>query len=45
MLLESWLQEHNDERLHSSLYYPAPVEFKELWHKEHQQRLLVALDR
>jgi putative transposase len=44
VLLEGWRREYNRERLHSSLCYLTPVEFKELWQKQHQQRLLVALD-
>ncbi len=44
VLIEGWRQEYNHERLHSSLCYLTPVEFKELWHKQHQQRLLVTLD-
>jgi putative transposase len=44
VLLEDWRHEYNHERLHSSLCYLTPVEFKELWQEQHQQRLLVALD-
>jgi transposase InsO family protein len=45
--LEDWRQEYNHERLHSSLCYLTPVEFKELWNKQHQQRLSleVGVDR
>jgi putative transposase len=31
VLLEDWRHEYNHERLHSSLCYMTPVEFKELW--------------
>ena len=44
VLLEDWRHEYNHERLHSSLCYLTPVEFKELWMQQNQQRLSVALD-
>ena len=44
VLIEGWRREYNDERLHSSLCYLTPVEFKALWEKQYQQRLLVAMD-
>ena len=44
VLLEDWRHEYNHERLHSSLCYLNPVEFKELWMQQNQQRLSVALD-
>ena len=44
MLLEDWRQQYNHERLHSSLCYLTPVEFKELWEQQYQQRLSLALD-
>lgn len=43
VLLEDWRREYNYERLHSSLCYLTPVEFKELWEQQHQQRLSLAL--
>jgi len=44
VLLEDWRHEYNHERLHSSLCYLTPVEFKELWMQQNRQRLSVALD-
>ena len=44
VLLEDWRHEYNHERLHSSLCYLTPVEFKELWMQQNQQRLSLALD-
>ena len=44
VLLEDWRQQYNHERLHSSLCYLTPVEFKELWEQQYQQRLSLALD-
>ena len=44
VILEDWRHEYNHERLHSSLCYLTPVEFKELWMQQNQQRLSVALD-
>jgi transposase InsO family protein len=44
VLLEDWRQQYNHERLHSSLCYLTPVEFKELWMQQNQQRLSMALD-
>jgi putative transposase len=44
VLLEDWRHEYNHERLHSSLCYLTPVEFKELWTQQHQERLSMALD-
>ena len=44
VLLEDWRREYSHERLHSSLCYLTPVEFKELWMQQNQQRLSVALD-
>jgi putative transposase len=44
VLLEDWRHEYNHERLHSSLCYLTPVEFKELWMQQNQQRLPLALD-
>jgi putative transposase len=43
VLLEDWRREYNHERLHSSLCYLTPVEFKELWEQQHQQRLSMAM--
>jgi putative transposase len=43
VFIEGWRREYNQERLNSSLWYLTPVEFKELWQKQHQQRLLVAI--
>jgi len=43
VLLEDWRHEYNHERLHSSLCYLTPVEFKELWTQQHQQRLSFAV--
>lgn len=39
VLLEDWRYEYNHDRLHSSLCYLTPVEFKELWTKQNQERL------
>jgi putative transposase len=44
VLLEDWRREYNHERLHSSPCYLTPVEFKELWEQQNQQRLSLALD-
>jgi putative transposase len=44
VLLEHWRREYNHQRLHSSLCYLTPVEFKELWEQQNQQRLSLALD-
>ncbi len=43
VLLEDWRHEYNHHRLHSSLCYLTPVEFRELWEAQHQQRLSLAL--
>lgn len=43
VLLEDWRHEYNHHRLHSSLCYLTPVEFRELWEEQHQQRLSLAL--
>jgi putative transposase len=43
VLLEDWRREYNRERLHSSLCYLTPVEFRELWEQQHQQRLSLAM--
>ena len=40
---EGWRHEYNHERLHSSLCYLTPVEFKELWTQQNQQRLSLAV--
>jgi len=42
VLLEGWRHEYNHERLHRSLCYLTPVEFKELWMQQNQQRLSMA---
>jgi transposase InsO family protein len=36
-------REYNHERLHSSLCYLTPVAFKQLWERQHQERLSLAL--
>jgi putative transposase len=43
VLLEDWRHEYDHERPHSSLCYLTPVEFKELWTQQNQQRLSLAL--
>jgi putative transposase len=43
VLLEDWRYEYNHLRLHSSLCYLTPVEFKELWVQQNQQRLSLAV--
>ena len=43
VLLEDWRYEYNHHRLHSSLCYLIPVEFKELWTQQNQQRLSLPL--
>lgn len=44
VLLEDGRWQYNHERLHPSLRYLTPVEFKELWEQQHQQRLSVGQD-
>ena len=44
VLIQDWRQEYNHERLYSSLCYLTPVEFKELWMQQIQQRLSMAMD-
>ena len=44
VVLEDWRDEYNHERLHSSLCYLTPVEFKELWRQQNQERLSLVLD-
>ena len=39
VLLEDWRRQYNQERLHSSLCYLTPVEFKALWTRKHHERL------
>ena len=39
VLCTDWRDEYNSERLHSSLGYLTPIEFKEAWKQQHQQRL------
>ena len=43
VLLEDWRHEYNHHRLHSSLCYLTPVEFRDLWEEQHQQRLSLAV--
>ena len=43
VLIADWRHEYNHERLHSSLCYLTPVEFKELWTQQNHQRLSLAL--
>ena len=38
VLLADWRDEHNDEHLHSSRGYLAPVEFNDAWNQQHQPR-------
>jgi putative transposase len=44
VILGDWRHEYNHERLHSSLCYLTPVEFRELWEQQNQQRLSLVLD-
>ena len=39
VLLEDWRHEYNHDRLRRSLCYLTPVEFKELWMKQCEERL------
>jgi len=43
VLADIWRDEYNLIRLHSSLGYVPPVEFKQAWEQQHQQRLSLAL--
>lgn len=43
VLCTDWREQYNSERLHSSLGYLTPIEFKEAWEKQHQERLSLAL--
>jgi putative transposase len=42
-IVDDWRAEYNLIRLHSSLGYVPPVEFKQTWEEQHQQRPLLAL--
>jgi len=43
VLLEDWRHEYNHERLHSSLCYLTPVEFKELWMQQKPTTTLIGI--
>ena len=42
VLTDIWRDEYDLVRLHSSLGYVPPVEFKQEWEQQHQSRLLGA---
>jgi putative transposase len=44
VVIESWRQDYNEERPHSSLGYQTPREYKEAWYQAESARLVEGLD-